>query len=326
MSKPIVQQIACTIFALCAAALPRVAAAQTYPAKPLRIIVPLAPGGGNDTVARLVGGKLSETLGQAVIVENRAGGGGIIASDAVAKSAPDGYTLYLVSTSFTAAPALHHKLPFDTFKDFAPITRLATVPGAITVHASMPVKTVRDLLALARARPGEITYGSAGIGSGSHFGGELLKLASGVNLLHVPYKGSALVTTALLSGEVMLGFSNPISALPHVKSRRLRILAVTSAERWPLLPQFPSAAQSGVPGYEQLIWNGMAVPGATPQPIVERLHRELAKVMSMQDIIDRLAADGSRPRIEQPSEFGAFLKDEVAKWQRVVKASEIKRN
>jgi len=190
MKATFTQQVAGTAIALCAAVLPQLVAAQAYPTKPLRIIVPLAPGGGNDTIARLVGGRLSESLGQPVVVENRAGGGGIVASDAVAKSAPDGYTLYLVSTSFTAAPALHQKLPFDTLKDFAPITRLGTVPGAITVHASMPVKTVRDLLALAKARPGEITYGSAGIGSGSHFGGELFKLASGVDLLHVPYKAA----------------------------------------------------------------------------------------------------------------------------------------
>ena len=203
-------------------AAPPPAVSQSYPAKPLRIIVPLAPGGGNDAVARLVGQKLSESLGQAVIVENRAGGGGVIASEIVARAPADGYTLYLVSTSFTAAPALQQKLPFDTLKDFAPITRLSTVPGALTVHASMPVKTVQQLLALAKARPGEITYGSAGVGSGSHFAGELFKLASGAKLLHVPYKGSSLVTTALLSGEIMLSFGNPISAMPHVKAGRLR--------------------------------------------------------------------------------------------------------
>ena len=269
---------------------------------------------------------MSENIGQTVVVENRAGGGGVIASEIVAKAAPDGYTLYLVSTSFTAAPALQQKLPFDTLKDFTPITRLSTVPGALTVHTSMPVKSVPGLLALAKARPGEITYGSAGIGSGSHFAGELFKLASGANLLHVPYKGSSLVTTALLSGEIMLSFSNPVSAMPHVKAGRLRILGVTSAQRWPLLPQFPSVAEAGVRGYELLIWNGMAVPAGTVQPILDRLHRELTSVMGMQDVIDRLAADGSRPRIEPPAAFAAFLRDEIARWQKVVKASDIKRN
>jgi tripartite-type tricarboxylate transporter receptor subunit TctC len=311
--------------ALLTAAAPQSGHAQTYPTKPLRIIVPLAPGGGNDTVARLVGQKLSENIGQTVIVENRAGGGGVIASEIVAKAPADGYTLYLVSTSFTAAPALQAKLPFDTLKDFTPITRLSTVPGALTVHASMPVKSVQQLLALAKARPGEITYGSAGIGSGSHFAGELFKLASGADLLHVPYKGSSLVTTALLSGEIMLSFSNPVSALPHVKAGRLRILGVTSAQRWPLLPQFPSVAEAGVRGYELLIWNGMAAPAGTPQPILARLHRELASVMGQQEVIERLSADGSRPKIERPEEFAAFLKDEIARWYKVVKASDIAR-
>jgi tripartite-type tricarboxylate transporter receptor subunit TctC len=313
--------------ALCAvASAPHQAAAQSYPAKPLRIIVPLAPGGGNDTVARLVGQKLSESIGQPVIVENRAGGGGVIASEIVSKAPADGYTLYLVSTSFTAAPALHQKLSFDTLKDFAPITRLSTVPGALTVHTSLPVKTVQQLLALAKARPGEITYGSAGVGSGSHFAGELFKLASRANLLHVPYRGSSLVTTALLSGEVMLSFGNPISAMPHVKAGRLHILAVTSAQRWPLLPQFPSAAEAGVRGYELLIWNGMAVPAGTPQAVLARLHRELTNVMATQEVIDRLSAEGSRPQIERPEEFAAFLKDEIARWQKVVKASGMKHN
>ena len=310
--------------ALLAALTASTSSAQSYPSKPLRIIVPLAPGGGNDTVARLVGQKLSESMNQSVIVENRAGGGGVIASEIVAKAPPDGYTLYLVSTSLTAAPALHQKLPFDTLRDFTPITRLSTVPGALTVHSSLPVKTVAQLLVLAKAKPGEITYGSAGLGSGSHFAGELFKLASGANLLHVPYKGSSLVTTALLSGEIMLSFGNPISALPHVKAGRLRILAVTSAKRWPLLPQFPSAAET-VRDYELLIWNGMAVPAGTPQPVLTRLHAELAKVMAMQDVIDRLSTDGSLPRIERPEEFGAFLRHEIARWEKVVKASGLKR-
>lgn len=300
-------------------------AAQSYPAKPLRIIVPLAPGGGNDTVARLVGQKLSDSMGQVVIVDNRAGGGGVIASELAARAPADGYTLYLVSPSFTAAPALQRKLPFDTLKDFAPITRLAIVPGALTVHSSMPVKSVQQLLELAKARPGEISYGSAGIGSGSHFAGEVFKLASGVNLLHVPYKGSSLVTMALLSGEIMLSFSNPVSAMPHVKAGRLRILAVTSAQRWPLLPQFPSVAET-VRGYESILWYGMVAPAGTPQAVHARLHQELTKIMAMRDVVDRLSAEGSLPRVERPEEFAAFLREEITRWERVVKTSDIKRN
>jgi tripartite-type tricarboxylate transporter receptor subunit TctC len=306
---------------LCLVAAAPQAFAQTYPSKPIRIIVPLAPGGGNDNIARLVGAKLGESMGQPVVVEHRTGGGGVIASEIVARAPADGYTLYLISTSFTAAPALHRKLPFDTVKDFAPITRLGVIPGAITVHSSLPVRSIKELLALAKARPGEITYGTAGVGSGSHLAGELFKIATGVNLLHVPYKGSALVTTALLSGEVMLGFSNPFSSMPHVKAGKLRVLAVTSAERWPLLPQFPSAAEAGARGYEHLLWHGMAAPAGIPQPILTRLHAELAKAITSADMIERLAAEGSRPKIDKPDEFAAFIRNEIARWQQVIKTS-----
>ena len=261
-------------------------------------------------------------MGQSVLVENRTGGGGVIASEIVARAAPDGYTLYLISTSFTAAPAMHKKLPFDTVKDFAPITRLGVIPGAITVHSSLPVRNIRELLALAKARPGEITYGTAGVGSGSHLAGELFKIATGVNLLHVPYKGSALVTTALLSGEVMLGFSNPFSSMPHVKTGKLRVLAVTSAQRWPLLPQFPSAAEAGARGYEHLLWHGMAMPAGVTQPILSRVHGELTKAMAHPDVIERLAAEGSRPQVDKPEEFAAFIRNEIGRWHQVIKTAD----
>jgi tripartite-type tricarboxylate transporter receptor subunit TctC len=298
--------------------------AQGYPTKPIRLLVPLAPGGGNDTVARLVGNRLTESLGQQVVVENRPGGAGVIASDIVAKSPADGYTLYLASTTFTAAPSLVKKLPFDTLNDFAPITRLAVVPGALIVHASLPARSVRELIALARAKPGQVTFGSAGIGSGSHLGGELFKLLARVDLIHVPYKGSSLVTTALLSGEVMTAFTNPISSLPHVKAGRIRNLGVTSARRWPLLPDYPTLAESGVPGYELLIWNGIVVRAGTPTAIIERLHSELVKAVSVPEVVNHLAADGSRPMVQSPGEFGSFLRNEVAKWGRVAKAAGIR--
>jgi tripartite-type tricarboxylate transporter receptor subunit TctC len=295
--------------------------AQEYPVKPIRLVVPLAPGGGNDTVARLVGKKLTETLGQQVVVENRPGGAGAIAGEIVVRAPADGYTLYLASTTFTSAPTLVKKLPFDTLRDFAPITRLAVVPGALIVHASLPVKSVKEVIALARAKPGEVTFGSAGMGSGSHLGGELFKLLARVDMVHVPYKGSALVTTALLSGEVMTAFTNPISSLPHVKARRIRNLGVTSTERWPLLPGFPTLAESGVPGYELLIWNGIVVRTGTPPAITERLHEEIVRAISAPDIVSHLASDGSRPMVQSPSEFGAFLRNEVAKWDKVARAA-----
>ena len=295
--------------------------AQGYPARPLRLIVPLAPGGGNDSTARLVGARLAESLGQPVIVENRPGAGSVVASEIVARAPADGYTLYLVSTSFTAAPALVRKLPFDPSNDFSPVTRLAVVPGALIVHASVPVRSVKDYIALARARPREITFGSAGVGSGSHLGGELFRIHARVDLVHVPYKGSAIVTTALLSGEVTSAFTNPISSLPHVKAGRIRNLGVTSAQRWPLLPDYPTLAESGAPGYELLIWNGISVRAGTPPAIVDRLHRDLVNAVGRPDVVTHLAADGSRPMTQSPAEFGAFIRNEIAKWNKVAAAA-----
>jgi len=301
-------------------------AAQQYPTKAIRLVVPLAPGGGNDTTARLVGARLAESLGQPVIVENRPGAAGVIASEFVAKAPADGYTLFLVSTSFTSAPALVRKLPYDAVNDFAPVTRLAVVPGALIVHASLPVRSVKEFVALARARPKEITFGSAGIGSGSHLGGELFRIHARADLLHVPYKGSALVTTALLSGEVTCAFTNPISSLPHVKAGRIRNLGVGSAERWPLLPEYPTIAESGVKGYELLIWNGISVRTGTPPAIVERLHGELLKAAASPDFVKHLAADGSRPMTQSPADFGAFIRGEIGKWVRVADAAGLRGN
>ncbi len=256
--------LACTAAALVAGA---PASAQHYPSGPIRVIVPLAPGGGNDTVARLVAAKLTESLGQQVVVENRPGGSGRIASELVVKAPADGHTLFLASTVFVAAPSLVKKLPFDTLRDFAPITRLGVVPGAVIVHASLPVKSVRDLVALARAKPGQITFGSAGMGSGSHLGGELFKLHAHVDLLHVPYRGSSIVTTALLSGEVMSAFTNPMASMPHIKSGRLKLLAVASPERWPLLPDYPTLKESGIPGADTVATPGEFAAGARSEPV-----------------------------------------------------------
>jgi tripartite-type tricarboxylate transporter receptor subunit TctC len=299
------------------------AAAQSYPSRPLRLIVPLAPGGGNDGAARIVGHRLGIALGEQVIVDNRPGGGSVIASEIVAKAPADGHTLYLVSTAFTAAPALHAKLAFDSLRDFAPLTRVTIAPGALIVHPSLPVRKVSDLVALAKAKPGQITFGSAGLGTGSHLGGELFGALAGVRLLHVPYKGSALATTSVLSGETVVAFNNPFSSLPHIKAGRLRMVAVTTAQRWPLLADVPTIAESGVAGYEILIWNGLVAPAATPPAIVARLHRELTRILNAPDLSAVLAGDGSRPYAELPAAFGAFLQSEIAKWTRVVRAAGI---
>ncbi len=304
--------------------------ATQYPTKSIRLIVPLAPGGGNDGAARIVGHRLGEALGEQVIIDNRPGGGSIIASELMLKAPPDGHTLYLVSTVFTVAPSLHPKLSFDSMRDFAPLTRLTIAPGALIVHPALPVREVKDLVALAKARPGHITFGSAGLGTGSHLGGELFNLLAGIKLLHVPYKGSALATTSVLSGETAVAFTNPFASLPHIKSGRLRMVAVTTAQRWPLLPAIPTIAESGVPGYEILIWNGLVVHAATPPAIVARLHRELARILAAPALSELLATDGSRVMVESPAAFGTFLKNEIAKWHRVVReagitASQIKK-
>jgi tripartite-type tricarboxylate transporter receptor subunit TctC len=292
--------------------------AQAYPVRPIRLIVPLAPGGGNDTAARIVGHKLTEMLGQQVVVENRPGGGSVIASEIVVNAPADGHVLYLVSTAFTVAPALQKSLRFDSLRDFTPITRVSIAPGALIVHPSLPVTSVKGLIALARARPDRVTYSSAGIGSGSHLGGALFAMLAGVNLVHVPYKGSALASAAVLSGETAVAFTNPTSSLPQVKAGRLRMIAVTAAERWPLLPDLPTMAESGVPGYELLIWNGLEVRAGTPQAIIMRLHRDVTQLLREPDVIGHFANDGSRPQAESPQAFGAFLENEIAKWKKVV--------
>ena len=299
------------------------ACAQDYPTKSIRLIVPLAAGGGNDTAARVVGHKLGEALGQQVVVDNRPGGGSVIASEIAVRAPADGHTLYLFSTNVTVAPALQKKLSFDTIRDFAPITRLTIAPGALIVHPSLPVKSVKDLIALAKVKPGEITFGSAGLGSGSHLGGELFNMLAGVKLLHVPYKGSALATASVLGGETSVAFTNPIGSLPHIKAGRLRMIAVTTAQRWPLLRDLPTIAESGVPGYEIVIWNGLVAPAATPQPVLARLHRELTRILALPDVNELLAADGSRTYAETPQAFAAFIKYEVEKWIKVIAQARI---
>jgi tripartite-type tricarboxylate transporter receptor subunit TctC len=300
--------------------------AQTYPERTIRLIVPLAPGGGNDAAARVIAGDLGHRLGQQVIVDNRPGGGSVIASQLVVNAPADGHMLYLVSTNFSLAQILQTKLPFDSFRDFTPLSRVGTSPGALIVHPSLPVFKVRDLVAMAKARPGEITFGSSGLGGGSHLGGELFNLMANVKLTHVPYKGSAMATTSVLSGETVVAFNNPTSSLPFIKAGRLRLIAVTTAQRWPLLPQTPTIAESGVPGYEHIIWNGLSVRAGTPQAIVNRLHKELMETLKTPQVAELLARDGALPHPETPQSFARFLADEHRKWVPVVKSAGITTN
>lgn len=297
--------------------------AQEYPARALRIILPFGPGGGNDTMARLIAGKLGTALNQRVLVDNRPGGGSVIASEAVLQAPADGYTLYLVSSTVAAAPSLQKSLPYDTIRDFSPITRLGVVPGALTIHSSLPVKNVREFLALAKAKPGEVTFGSGGIGSGGHLAGEIFKYVGKVNLLHIPYKSTAMATQAMLSGEVMAIFSNPLAAMPHVKSGRLRFLGVTSSQRWPLMPEYPAIAEAGLRGYEYLIWNGMSVKAGTAPAIINLLHRELVAAANAPDVVKFLESHGSRPLTQTPAEFGAFVREQIELIAKVAKAANL---
>ena len=288
--------------------------------RPLRVIVPFPPGGGQDTLARLVGAKLSEVVGQQVIVDNRPGGGGIIASEATLKAPPDGHTMYIVSISFVVTPSLQKSLPYDTIKDFAPIVRISSSPGTMVVHPSLPVRSVREFVKLAKSRPGQITFGSSGIASGSHLAGELLKVMTGIDIVHVPYKGSGQVSTALYSGEIVLGFPNVVAALPHVRASRLKALGVTTAKRSALLPDVPTIAESGVPGFESTIWSGVVVSSATPRPMQSALHDAILRTFESHEIKDKLARDGAEPFIgDNPREYAAFIASEIAKWAKVVR-------
>ena len=297
--------------------------AQSYPDHVIRLIVPLAPGGGNDAAARIIASEFSKRLGQQVVVENRPGGGSVIASQLVLNAPADGYTLYLISTNVSLAPILHKHLPFDLFRDFTPLSRVGISPGGLIVHPSLPVYKVKDLIAMAKARPGELTFGSSGPGGGSHLGGELFNLMAHVKLTHIPYKGSAMATTSVLSGETVVAFNNPTSSLPFIKAGRLRLIAVTTAKRWPLFPQIPTIAESGVPGYEQTIWNGLSVRAGTPQPVVDRLHQELMDVLKAPVVTGMLARDGALPAPETSQSFARFLADEHKKWLPVVRQAGI---
>jgi tripartite-type tricarboxylate transporter receptor subunit TctC len=299
------------------------AGAQQYPAKPVRIIVPFAPGGSNDILARIIGRKLTEAWGQQVIVENRPGGGTVIGTDVVAKSAPDGYTLLMVSPSHSTNPTLVKKLPFDTLRDLAPVILVAHSSNVLLAHPSLPVRSVKELLALARSRPGEITFGSGGNGTSTHLSGELLSQRGNVKMVHVPYKGAAPAGIALISGEVTWLFGNAIPSLPHIRAGRLRALAVTGAQRNPVLPDVPRVADT-LPGFEVYAWYGIAVQGATSKDVIARLNRDIGRVLDTTEMRSRLAAEGAAVKGGSPEEFWAFLRAEIEKWAKVIKAAGIR--
>jgi tripartite-type tricarboxylate transporter receptor subunit TctC len=297
--------------------------AQTFPNKIVRMIIPLAPGGSTDILARLVAAKLTEAWGQSVIVESRAGGGTTIGTDFVAKSAPDGYTLLMATSAYAVNFSLFQKLAFKP-TDFTAVTNVGQTPNVLVVHPSVPAKSVKELVALLRARPGQLNYGSGGVGGSTHLAMELFKLLAKVDIVHVPYKGGGVSVTNIVAGEVTMGFGNLTSVVPFAKAGRLRALAVSSAKRSPLLPEMPTMAEAGVPGFEASTWNGLIVPAATPKDIVAKLNADIVKVLRQPDMRERLASNALEPIADSPAEFNAFIAEEIARWAKVVKASGLK--
>ena len=311
-----------TLIAATALVLALPAQAQTYPARPLRMIVPTAPGGGTDFTGRLVALKLSETLGQQVVVENRGGGGGSVGADNAAKATPDGYTLLLGSIATHAVnPALYKKLPYDHIKDFAPVSLIGTVPNVLVVHPSLPVKTFAEFVTYAKANPGKINYGSSGVGSPPHLSMELLRSLTGINLVHVPYKGAGPALADLLGGQVQSMCTSLAGQITYIRAGRVRALGVTTAKRNPQLPDVPTIVESGVPGYEVTIWYGVFAPAKTPAAIVQKLNAEMNKALNAPEMKERMAQQGMDPAPSTPAELAAFVKAESAKWTKAAKDS-----
>ena len=298
------------------------ALAQSYPSKPIRIVVPQLPGGGNDTIARMVAQKLTMALKQQVVADNRPGAGGLIAAELVAKSAPDGYTLLLANVATMAIiPNVQKKVPYDPVRDFAPVSLVASAPLLVVVHPSLPVTSVRQLIALAKAKPGQLNYASNGVGSSTHLATEMFKMMTGTKMVHVPYKGLSAATTDLMSGQVQVMFSSAVAMMPQVKAGRLRAIAMTGAKRSPAIPDVPTVAEAGVPEYEAGSWYGICAPAGTARPIVDQLSREIAVAVKSPDVIERLALEGVIPVGSTPEQFGAYIKRELAHVRDVIKAS-----
>jgi len=294
---------------------------EMYPDRPIRFVVPLATGGATDIAARLFGQKLADALGQQVVIDNRPGAGGIIGAEIAAKASPDGYTLMMASISHTVLPSLHKKLPYDIVKDFAPVSKLVAFPFLLLVHPSVPAKSVKELIAFAKAKPGQINYASGGNGSTAHLNGELFKSVTGINVVHVPYKGTAPALIGFLAGEAGLAFYSVSATLQHVRAGRLRALATTGERRTPSLPDLPTAVEAGVPGFVTGSWAGVLAPAGTPKPIIAKLHGEITRILQLTEVKERLAALDFELVGNTPEEFGTMIKKEVLKWAKVVKES-----
>jgi tripartite-type tricarboxylate transporter receptor subunit TctC len=300
-------------------------AAHAYPDRPIRLIAPFVPGGPTDIVARLVAQKMSDNVKQTVVVDNRGGAGGSVGMQIAANSAPDGYTLVLGSSGNLAVnPALDSKLPYHPLKDFQPLTQTTSGPQILVVPNSLAVKTLQDFIILAKAKPGQLNYASGGTGTTTHLGPELFKLASGINIVHVPYKGTGQALTDVISGQVQMMMSSALPAVPHLKAGRLRGLAVTSAKRAAVAPDLPTVAESGLPGFETTSWHGVLVPAKTPKAISSRVHAELVKALNQPDVKEKFAGLGMDVVANRPEEFSAYIKSESDKWSKVIKTIGIK--
>ena len=295
------------------------ASAQTYPTKPIRLIVPFAPGGGTDITARAVAQKLGESWGQTVVPDNRPGANGTIGVDITAKSAPDGYTITMISSSHAVNVGLYTKLPYDLLRDLAPVTQATSQPYVMVIHPSVPAKSVKEFIAYARSKPGGVNYGSSGTGGIAHLGGALLGFIAGIEMVHIPYKGGAPSTMDLIAGQIQMQLGTLLLTGPHIKSGKLRVLAVTTPKRWPGTPELPTMQEAGVPGFAITQWYGMLAPAKTPPAIVNKLSQEISRLLHQPDVKERLAADGADAVGNTPAEFGAHIKSEIDKYGKLVK-------
>ncbi len=312
------------MFTCIAALMVQPVVAQTYPVKPIRILIAQAPGSATDNVSRVLSGKLAEALGQQLVIEARPGAGGAVGTEAAARAPADGYTLFMANNSTHGSnPAVYKKLPYDAIKDFSPIILIASTPYVLTAHPSLPVKTVKELVALAKKRPGELNYGSAGNGSTHHLSGELLNMMAGIKLIHVPYKGTTPALTGLVSGEVSVMFFTVVGIEPHAKSGRARVLAVTTPKRAPLMPELPTMAEAGYPGFEVTSWFGLLAPAGTPAAIVTRINAETTKALALPDVGAALKKLGFDAVGGTPDQFATHIKSEVDRFTKLVKATGI---
>jgi tripartite-type tricarboxylate transporter receptor subunit TctC len=306
-----------------AAFFPMTAAAQTYPSKPVRLIVPFPPGGSNDVVGRMIVAQLSTRLDKTVIVENQGGAGGLIGTEMAARSQPDGYTLLLVSVAYAFIPAIY-KLPYDPATAFAPVAILGAGPVVIAVTSKLPVNSVKELIALAKEKPGELNYATAGVGSFQHLASELFKLQAGVDIVHIPFKGGGPAMMDVIAGNTQIAIGSLVQMLPQIKAGKLKALGVGSAKRIAALPEVPTISEAGVPGYEVTNWWGIVVPAGTPRSIIDRLHKELTAVVASTETKQRFETEGAEPLSMSPDEFGRFIATETVKWARVVKDAGIR--